>query len=1122
MANTFLSLDTTTAFFISRCFLPHRSHTHTRHSTGRGEDIANMADELTRLGVTWQDESDVRVQVAAGVTADASLETVEEQRQLQDAWRELQEAEAELQRVGRTPSAQRTGGFAMELEEAERSVEKRMKQVKQRQTALEQRKLRLVHMEVLRQHEVLAEQQRQRQLQRAEEARRAATQGGPQFLNAAGASVAVPYRPIQRRPAAVLAPQRRTSVTANGAGVQVVAAEPVVSDAVKEYRGGDTVVEPVHCVSLTRADRGSGGGSYRDDGDEDVFVQRQRTLQRERSKLLKAQRKEAEADAARLLLAATVKGERGDCDVKKEALDDDFLAEMMAAEASAAEELRVKEETHSSSGSSSDDDEEEELPPEELLVPVAQLPQFTTPKWLFEALLDYQRVGLQWLIGLHHKRVGGILGDEMGLGKTVQVAALLSTLLTSKQLLGPALIVAPLTVVAQWVRELHRWSPQLRACVLHSTGTAASKAALMESVRNKPVAVVTTYATMSLLHRELASVNFQYVILDEGHKVCNPETAVTMGAKTFYTPHRLILTGSPIQNTLKELWCLFDFAYPGLLGTLNKFVEEFETPINASRNSKASKLDSAAAIECARVLKAHLQPFLLRRMKRDVNAMLPPKYERVIRCSLTDAQLEAYSRVLNSQEVQRLLGVGINHKFNTGGLNRHGRDATGSLWTGNQQFSGQRGLSSGARRQAFRILHSLRNLCNHVDIFYLKQDDVSDGGTGRDISFRSNKAVRYEGSGKLATLKRLLTHWKANGHKVLVFSQFRMVLDIIENMCEEEKHSYMRMDGNTPSKDRLLLIDRYNSDPTVFVALLTTKVGGLGVNLTGADRVVIFDPDWNPVNDEQARERAWRIGQTREVCVYRMISSGTIEETILHRQLAKTYVTEKVLNDPTLQRCFSMHSFVDAFYLGTEYRKRLPNTLQHIISSLGDIASSETDRAMDRDGEVHEADAIPINAVAVMKKAEEEDQDVIKVKQEIEADHQKRLDILQGHVEPHHPSAASDVVGSRGHVEGGATFSVTMHRTSDSTTTSNANGPVELELLQQMVDGGDQASAPSPLAAHDRVGRNLAIMTARETLQRVLHAAPPPAASTATAPRGGRGRGNGRGAPQGPVKRERE
>jgi DNA excision repair protein ERCC-6 len=191
--------------------------------------------------------------------------------------------------------------------------------------------------------------------------------------------------------------------------------------------------------------------------------------------------------------------------------------------------------------------------------------------------------------------------------------------------------------------------------------------------------------------------------------------------------------------------------------------------------------------------------------------------------------------------------------------------------------------------------------------------------------------------------------WKLRSHKVLVFSQFRMMLDIIENMVEQEGYKYIHMDGTTPSKDRGVLISTFNEDDTVFVALMTTKVGGLGVNLTGADRVVIFDPDWNPVTDEQARERAWRIGQKREVCGYRMITGGTVEEHILHRQLAKNYVTEKVLKDPTLQRFFSISSFTEAFQLGSEYGPRLSENVKHLICGSGPSLGHEVEEELERE-----------------------------------------------------------------------------------------------------------------------------------------------------------------------------
>lgn len=214
-----------------------------------------------------------------------------------------------------------------------------------------------------------------------------------------------------------------------------------------------------------------------------------------------------------------------------------------------------------------------------------------------------------------------------------------------------------------------------------------------------------------------------------------------------------------------------------------------------------------------------------------------------------------------------------------------------------------------------------------------KNKKKSSGGGGGSLSFRSNKAVDLTGSAKLTALMELLDQWKPEGHKALVFCQTRMMLDIIENAVSQKQYRYIRMDGTTAGAGRHDLVHQFNHDNSIFVALLTTRVGGLGLNLTGANRVVLFDPDWNPTIDEQARERAWRIGQTREVHVYRLISSGTIEEHILHRQMAKMFVTEKVLSDPTLQRFFSIHSLADSFRLGSEYTERVADVCHGTIVS---------------------------------------------------------------------------------------------------------------------------------------------------------------------------------------------
>ena len=592
-----------------------------------------------------------------------------------------------------------------------------------------------------------------------------------------------------------------------------------------------------------------------------------------------------------------------------------------------------------------DDDDDED----DVYVELFHGQQIYLQQHVFDALLDYQQKGVQWLLQHHLKGEGCILGDEMGLGKTVQIAAMLNALHTSQRLIGPVLIACPLTVMNQWVSELHRWAPELRVAKFHSSSSNdGPRDKVLSEAHRRPAVVVTTYQSMAMNVETLLKVQFQYVILDEGHKICNPNSAATIAAKTFATPHRILMTGSPIQNTLKELWCLFDFCRKGLLGTQSRFVEEFERPISHSRNPKATPLEQATAVQCAVALREHIAPYLLRRLKKDVNARLPAKHERVIRCSLTDSQLDMYVNFLMTKEVQSLLQSCSDNRlhkvFKDGGA---GFLADGTFVSKSGKNGG---LADKDYYRAYHILSQLRLLCSHADIFRLKLEDTAEGGSGKNISFRSNNPVDYSGSCKLDALRRLMVQWKANGHKVLIFSQWVMALDIIENCVEQEGHRYVRVDGKTPADHRSVLLDKFNEDPTIFCALLTTRVGGLGLNLTGADRVVLFDPDWNPKVDEQARERAWRIGQKREVCVYRMITSGTIEEHILHRQLAKSYVTDKVLENPQLQQVFAVMSLVEGFYLSSHYADRIASNVRHLVCSMQmDLLADEDDAEVARE-----------------------------------------------------------------------------------------------------------------------------------------------------------------------------
>jgi DNA excision repair protein ERCC-6 len=517
------------------------------------------------------------------------------------------------------------------------------------------------------------------------------------------------------------------------------------------------------------------------------------------------------------------------------------------------------------------------------------------PGDIYPALFDYQKTGVQWLGELYSQQVGGIVGDEMGLGKTIQIISFLAGLHYSKKLTKPIIVVAPATVLRQWVNEFHRWWPPLRVSILHSSGSgmmnvgsegrmeevedmygfvekkpkSSSKAArrIVDRVVQHGHVLVTTYAGLQTYSDVLIPVDWDYAVLDEGHKIRNPNTAITIYCKELRTANRVILSGTPMQNNLIELWSLFDFVFPMRLGTLVNFRQSFEVPIKLGGYANATNLQVLTATKCAETLKAAISPYLLQRLKVDVAADLPKKSEQVLFCKLTKPQREAYELFLASDEMTSIM----NHT-----------------------------------RQSLYGIDILRKICNHPDLL----DPRLRGKPGYKWG-NSNK------SGKMQVVKALLEMWKHFGHKTLLFSQGVQMLNIIEDFIKSlDGFNYLRMDGGTNIKDRQNLVDRFNNDPDLHVFLLTTKVGGLGVNLTGANRVIIFDPDWNPSTDVQARERAWRLGQKKEVTIYRLMTAGTIEEKIYHRQIFKQFLTNKILKDPKQRQTFQMKDLYDLFTLG--------------------------------------------------------------------------------------------------------------------------------------------------------------------------------------------------------------
>ena len=489
----------------------------------------------------------------------------------------------------------------------------------------------------------------------------------------------------------------------------------------------------------------------------------------------------------------------------------------------------------------------------------------TMPTAIWKSLFPHQHVGVEWLWEKWNDKHGGIEGDEMGLGKTAIACTFLHSLVLSNILKKPTLILCPLTVAQQWIRELHIWCPQLKAILLHSTRTNKNitDEKILKTVEGTTSVVVTNYETLHRMKKTMPihSVDWGIVICDEGHKIRNHESTISKLVKKIHADFRLAISGSPIQNSLIELWSLFDFAIPGLLGSLDVFETEFAEPIKIGGYANANPFQVFRAYSSAVALRDLIKPYLLRRMKKDVNANLPDKLEQIFFINLTPIQISAYLNFTKSSLCRSIIN---------------------------------------GRSELFVGISYLRKLCDHPNI-------ADPTAYSDDMSY----------SAKLNLLKKLLPSWKKKNHRVLIFSEYLQMLTFVCRLCNELSLDYFRIDGETPNEKRLLMMDRFNAGER-FACIASIKVGGVGVNLTGADRVVIVDPDWNPSTDSQALERAWRIGQKKDVVVYRLITVGTIEEKIYKKQIFKQFLSNRILQNPNQKRMFAPDSIKDLFRLDME------------------------------------------------------------------------------------------------------------------------------------------------------------------------------------------------------------
>ncbi len=458
---------------------------------------------------------------------------------------------------------------------------------------------------------------------------------------------------------------------------------------------------------------------------------------------------------------------------------------------------------------------------------IGEIESVAKPRGFKGTLRPYQKEGFSWLVFLHGLATGGILADDMGLGKTIQAIALLLWLKQKIKDKKMSLVVAPTSVVPNWLREIERFGPNLRAMTWQGPDRHA-KADQMEGVD----VLITSYALLRRDEEFLHKLDLRYAILDEAQHIKNPLSATARAAKKLNAERRLALTGTPIENRLSEIWSILDFVSPGLLGDLNRFEEKYARPIDRGDAEAASKL------------RAVIHPFVMRRTKGEVEKDLPPKIEQDILVPLGEEQNKLYQQILRAIRASVLSEV----------------------------------EKQGIARSQIQILAALTRLRQVAcDPRLMKLEGDWDD----------------ESSGKLNALKEIVQEAVAGGHRTLIFSQFVEMLKLIRSMLDEEGVTYEYLDGST--KERTPRIDRFNNDESVQVFLVSLKAGGTGVNLVGADTVIHYDPWWNPAVEDQATDRAHRIGQARTVTVYRLIATGTVEEKILELSAKKRALVTNVL-----------------------------------------------------------------------------------------------------------------------------------------------------------------------------------------------------------------------------------
>ncbi|EMS48095.1 Helicase domino [Triticum urartu] len=688
-----------------------------------------------------------------------------------------------------------------------------------------------------------------------------------------------------------------------------------------------------------------------------------------------------------------------ECPVKEDVLTD---AKVMADEETSVQERFVKEDEQTDAKAMADEDTGDSVMADAAAAARAAQPTGNTfsttsvrtkfPFLLKHSLREYQHIGLDWLVAMYEKRLNGILADEMGLGKTIMTISLLAHLACEKGIWGPHLIVVPTSVMLNWETEFLKWCPAFK--ILTYFGSAKERKQKRQGWMKPNFfhVCITTYRLVIQDSKAFKRKKWKYLILDEAHLIKNWKSQRWQTLLNFNSKRRILLTGTPLQNDLMELWSLMHFLMPHVFQSHQEFKDWFCNPISGMVEGQ-DKVNKEVIDRLHNVLR----PFILRRLKRDVEKQLPQKHEHVIYCRLSRRQRNLYEDFIASSDTQATLSSGnyfgmisiimqlrkvCNHpdlfegrpiisSFDMAGIDMQisssvcmvldkGPFSQAGLSDMNLVFTQNEfnmtsweadevaavflpGITSrgsgaeiscsskaGQRRNGTNIFEEIQKALQEERIKEAKEraasiawwnrlrsyreqcmnefspilSPIRPAIVRRQVYFPDRRLIQFD-CGKLQELAILLRRLKSEGHRALIFTQMTKMLDTLEEFINLYGYTYLRLDGSTQPEERQTLMQRFNTNPKFFLFILSTRSGGVGVNLVGADTVIFYDSDWNPAMDQQAQDRCHRIGQTREVNIYRLISESTIEENILKKANQK-----RTLDDLVIQRgCYNTEFF---------------------------------------------------------------------------------------------------------------------------------------------------------------------------------------------------------------------